>query len=98
MQSPQITVDHDRILISGELTFATVRAIWEASQSLFPRNGQWSCDFSQVTTCDSAGLALLIEWIKRAQKKKIKLRFLELPQQLQSIFSAAKLNKLLDGL
>ncbi len=97
MPDPQITVDQDRILISGELTFATVSDLWEASKRLFPQKGQWNCDFSQVTACDSASVALLVEWLRVAQKKKIKLQLLALPRQLQSIIAAAKLETLFES-
>ena len=96
MLKQQITIQEDRILISGELTFSTVTALWEFSQKLFPQQGQWNCDFSQVTSCDSAGLALLLEWIKLAKQKGKKLRFLQLPKQLQAIAAPAGLNALLD--
>lgn len=96
MPNPQITIQQDKILISGELTFATVTAVWESSQKLFPQQGSWNCDFSQVTTCDSAGLALLLEWLKLAKQQGKKIRFLELPQQLRSVAVPAGLNELLE--
>jgi phospholipid transport system transporter-binding protein len=96
MLKPPITIQGDRIFISGELTFATVPAVWELSLKLFPEKGAWCCDFSQVTACDSAALALLLEWLKLAKKKAKLLQFLDLPSQLRSLATPAGLNELLD--
>ncbi len=97
MAGKQITISQDKILISGELTFATVAAILESSRKLFPRLGSWSCDFSQVTHCDSAGLALLLEWLKMGRQRQTKVRFSQLPQQLLAIAIPAGLNTLLEA-
>ena len=94
MLNQSITIQQDRILISGELTFATVEGILKQSQKIFPKQGQWNCDLSQVTTCDSAGIALLLEWLKWAGQRQIKLCFFQLPNQLQAIIAAAGLDKL----
>ncbi len=94
MSNQQIRVEQDRILISGELSFVTVYAVLESSKKLFPPQGPWNCDLSQVSNCDSAGVALLVEWLQLAQQKKIKIRFLQLPQQLQTIIAATGLNQL----
>lgn len=96
MANQQITISQDQILISGELTFATVASVLEASYKLFPQQAVWNCDFSQVSDCDSAGLALLLEWLKLAEQRKIKVRFLQVPKQLLSIATPAGLNQLLE--
>jgi phospholipid transport system transporter-binding protein len=97
MPTQPIILSQDRILISGELTFATVGSLLESSHLLFPQQGPWNCDFSQVTHCDSAALALVLEWLKMARQRNIKLRFSQLPQQLLSIAVPAGLGALIEA-
>jgi phospholipid transport system transporter-binding protein len=40
---------------------------------------------SRVTNADSAGLALLIEWIKYTRSNRISLHFKNIPEQLLSL-------------
>ncbi|MCK7579441.1 MAG: STAS domain-containing protein [Chromatiales bacterium] len=42
-------------------------------------------DLAQVERADSAGLALMIEWLKRAQVAGCKLRFANIPVQVQTL-------------
>ncbi len=92
----QIRLSGDRFFISGNLSFATAAAVLEESKTLFTQQGPWNCDFSQVQACDSAGLALVLEWIKMAEQRKIQIHLYQLPQQLQSIAASAGLKTLLE--
>lgn len=96
MSEQQTLLSQGRILISGALTFTTVARVLAASHLLFPPEGPWHCDFSQVTACDSAGVALLVEWLKWARQKRVQVRFDHLPQQLESIAMTAGLRTLLE--
>jgi phospholipid transport system transporter-binding protein len=89
-----LTVRENIFYLSGDLTFATVTELWKASQILFLQQAAWNCDFSQVKACDSAGLALIIEWIKAAKKQKKSLSLGQLPQQLCSLAAASGLDTL----
>lgn len=48
-------------------------------------------DLSKVTSVDSAGLALMIEWIKQCQQNDCEIEFKNIPEQL---FALAKLSGL----
>lgn len=91
----QISIQGDSLIISGEMTFSTVPDLWKNSQLIFPRQAAWNCDFSQVTSCDSAGLALLLEWLKFSKAQKKKIQFMNIPQQIWSIAAAAGLDAIL---
>ena len=39
-------------------------------------------DLQQVTQADSAGLALLIEWLRQARKANVSLSFSNIPPQM----------------
>jgi len=96
MMNTQISLNQGKIMVAGELTFSSVQDLWEKSKMLFPQQGEWVCDFAQVSSCDSAGLSLLFEWIKLAKQRGRKLRLLQVPKQLLSLATAAGLNKILE--
>lgn len=71
--------------VKGDLTFVTLDQ--QSAQSLkFLAYEQSICiDFAQVNSADSAGLALVIEWIKRSELLGINLVFKNTPQQLLAL-------------
>lgn len=89
MEAASIVEKDNRLLVSGELNFATVMDLWNKSLPLFTRQSQLTIDLSQVTTSNSAGLALLIEWLKLAKNEKKTLKFVNIPQQLQTLADVA---------
>ncbi|HEX9801827.1 MAG TPA: STAS domain-containing protein [Gammaproteobacteria bacterium] len=82
--------------ISGELTFATVTALLEQSRALFSQADEAvEVDLGAVERVDSAGLALLIEWLRLAREKGVDIRFSHLPQQMKAIAAASDLDSIL---
>ena len=82
--------------VSGELTFATVAELWRANGSLFSGTAsEFSLDLSAVSRADSAGLALLIEWMRSARADGKAVRFLHVPQQLLEIARISGLESIL---
>jgi phospholipid transport system transporter-binding protein len=87
-----------RIPVSGPLTFATVPDLVSLSR-------QWrgtgttevELDLSAVPRADSAGLALLLEWLSHARADGIQLRFSGIPDQLAELVQANGLEDLLLG-
>lgn len=82
-----ITVQNDKLLVAGDLVFATVMQLWDASLPLLAKQAQLNFDFSQVTNSDSAGVALMIEWAKYAKQARKTIHFQHLPTQLASIIA-----------
>lgn len=71
------------IRVSGELNAASVPQLLTDAQPLFQQSGkQVSIDLSDVSRADSSGLALLIDWMRSAQKQQQQLSFRRLPEQL----------------
>lgn len=84
------------LTISGELTFATVTALLEQSRALFSQADEAvEVDLGAVQRVDSAGLALLIEWLRLAREKGLTIRFSHLPQQMKAIAAASDLDSIL---
>ena len=86
-----------RYTISGELSFSTVNAILvESKKVIFSKPAaEIELDLSGVTRADSAGLALLIQWMRIARSHNSKVHFLHLPEQLKAIASAGEVTSLL---
>lgn len=76
---------HGRLMVSGQLNFSSANKIWNASLPLLANQQEWHFDLSKVISSNSAGLALLIEWIKYAKQMNKVISFTRLPEQLQSI-------------
>ncbi len=89
MNLAAIVKQDNRLIVSGDLTFATVNALWQQSLSLLSNSPELNFDFSGAKTVNSAGLALLIEWIKYARQHKKNLHFSQLPDEFRSIGEAA---------
>jgi len=78
-------VDQGRFKISGALNFATVPDVWQKSQRLFQNCQSLVIDFTEVTHSNSAGLALLTEWMRAAKARNQAIVFQHIPTQMQEI-------------
>ena len=90
-----IAIEKDRLIVSGDLDFSTVMLLWKQSLPLISSLKELNFDLAQVNTSNSAGLALLIEWIKYAMQTKKPIQFMQIPKQLKSIISAAGMDEVL---
>jgi phospholipid transport system transporter-binding protein len=72
-------------IIDGDLTFATIDKKVVKSFDFLKTAKQITIDLSQVTCTDSAGLALMIEWIKHSRLHHTQLHFKNIPEQLRNL-------------
>ncbi len=84
-------------MVSGDLTFATVREVYEQSlgfahQLPLPTD----IDLEAVEKADSAGLALLLEWQSWARKKNHLFHFVRVPERLRELARMAEADKILE--
>ena len=84
-----------RFVVSGELTFATVKQLNEQGERLMARDNELVFDFSQVSRSNSAGLVLLTSWLRAAKQQHKSICFINLPQQLLAIAHACRLEHVL---
>ena len=83
------------IRVVGELTFATVPDFLLASREWFSTTEKsLAVDLSGVTKADSAGVALMVEWLKLAQAGGLALRFTNLPQQVRDLIRLTGLDSI----
>ncbi|HCU54813.1 MAG TPA: hypothetical protein DIC36_11245 [Gammaproteobacteria bacterium] len=81
--------------VQGALTFDTVPDWFAKGSGWFSGDGELIIDLAGVTRTDSAGLALLIEWLRLARTAKRPLRFTNVPDQVQTL---TRINGLQDAL
>lgn len=84
-----------RLQLQGELSFATVPALWRHSLELLSAEEQICVDLKQVQRSDSAGLALLVEWMRAAKRLGKPVQFLNMPQQMLDIARVSSLDQVL---
>lgn len=79
--------------LSGELNFDTVPELLKSSHALFRDAERIDIDLSAVARSDSAGLALLVEWMRQAEKMHKPIQFLNIPQQMMAIVRVSGLDQ-----
>ncbi len=84
-----------RLEIHGELSFASVPALWRDCRAQYASGKDIDVDLGQVRRSDSAGLALLVEWLREAQRNGASLRFFNIPAQMLEMARASGLDQIL---
>jgi phospholipid transport system transporter-binding protein len=74
-------------LVDGELSFATVPDLLERGRAVFAggSSGPLELNLGGVTRVDSAGLALLIEWLKVARRARRSIVYVNVPEQMMAM-------------
>ena len=85
----------ESIQLRGELTFATVNKVLTESVTLFEAIPSLKIDLSAVTNSDSAGLALLVSWLRSAKQAGKQIVFANIPEQLLVIADISGVDELL---
>jgi len=70
--------------VSGNMTMDTVSALF-AEGLKSNQSGSVEIDFAQVEKMDSSAVSLMLVWLREAQRKQVSLRFLNVPENLQSL-------------
>ncbi len=83
------------IHVAGDLTFATANDVQMEIQDKLKAVPTITVDLAEVTRSDSAGLALLIDWMRKAKKEDKAITFHNVPQQMIAIAHASGLEELL---
>jgi phospholipid transport system transporter-binding protein len=84
-----------RFALSGDMTFDTAGQILRQSEEPFEEHTRIEVDLSGVEDTDSAGLALLLEWITWANHTVREIRFLEMPEKIRAIARTTEVEHLL---
>jgi phospholipid transport system transporter-binding protein len=86
-----------RFAMSGHLTFQTVPQYQAKAGALFEGGAQaLTIDMQGVSQADSAGLALMIEWLLQARAAKRRLVFSNIPEQVSDLIRVNGLTPLFE--
>lgn len=89
------TEDPETWKVTGEMTFASVPALQGQSPELFSSPPQ-TLDLSGVERIDSAGIALVMEWARRARAAKVNMRLVNVPPGMMSLSKTTGIDRLLN--
>ncbi|MEK7360692.1 MAG: STAS domain-containing protein [Pseudomonadota bacterium] len=91
-----ITQEGDRLLFDGAVTIGTVPALLEQCRALLAP-GVAVLDFKGVTEVDSAAVALALECLREARRRKLALSLANLPDALQNLAELYAVSELLQA-
>jgi phospholipid transport system transporter-binding protein len=86
-----------RFRVSGVLDASTAREVLEESESRFEQFKELDVDLGGVGESDSAGLALLIEWLRVARQGNKAIRFANVPAQIEALARISEVDDLIGG-
>jgi phospholipid transport system transporter-binding protein len=87
--------EHGRSRVQGVLHFSTVTALLRPGTEAIGSGHAAIIDLAGVSDSDSAGLALLIEWLSVAKAGSRALRYENVPAQLHQLARLSEVDELL---
>ena len=92
-------VGPNKFAVSGALTFATARSALARGIAAFSSasGGPIEVDCAAVGASDSAGLAVLLEWLAWARRNGRELRYSRVPEAIGAIARISEVDGLLLG-
>lgn len=88
--------DTGAVRLRGELTFATVPQLHPDGRRVIEQcTSGLEMDLSGVTRADSAGLALLVDWLAYAGTRQCALRYAHLPASIEALAGLSDVSALL---
>jgi phospholipid transport system transporter-binding protein len=73
------------IVVKGPVTFATAGTLLDTGRTMFAGQPVVTVNLHEVTNVDSAGLALLLEWLRQARAERRAVLFQGVPDKLFAI-------------
>lgn len=84
-------MDGGRYQVLGPLTFDTVPEVYAKFAPWAGPAREFVIDLARVERADSAGLALLLEWLRAAHAHDRGIRFVNIPAQLRALIHVSGL-------
>jgi phospholipid transport system transporter-binding protein len=91
-----ITQEGERLLLDGPVTIGTVSALLTHSRALLAP-GVAVLDFKGVAEVDSAAVALALECMREARRRKLALSLANLPEAMQHLAELYAVSELLEA-
>jgi phospholipid transport system transporter-binding protein len=86
-----------RYRVSGDLGFDSVADLWKQSLAQLDGSTDPIVDLSQVSHVDSAGLALIIEWVRWAHGNGVRLQLIKVPEKVLALARISEIDGFLAG-
>ncbi len=88
-------MENNHYLLTGILSFDTVSQLEDDIETLTKQGMEIVLDLSGILRVDSAGIVVLLEWMKHARKSGKQVFFTNIPQQLLDIARVSDLDGIL---
>lgn len=82
--SKTVRQEGGKIRVEGSITIDNVVAITQHGVTLFEENSL-DIDLASVAEVDSSIVSMLLEWLREAKRKNIRLRFINIPESVTSL-------------
>jgi phospholipid transport system transporter-binding protein len=86
--------DAGRYAVVGQMTLPVAKQLLDEGRQLFDRSDA-VIDLARVSEVDSTGLAVMLEWIRSAQRQNHRLSFANIPDNLKSLADVYGVSELL---
>jgi phospholipid transport system transporter-binding protein len=80
-------------IVDGDLTFSTIDKQTVKNVAFLTASKHITIDLGRVVCTDSAGLALMIEWIKYTRHHRTQIAFKNIPEQLLNLAKLSGFDK-----
>lgn len=84
-----------RFVLTGDLSFETAERLLRESEEMFEQHTRIEVDLTGVEKADSAGLALLLEWVTWANHTVREIRYAGMPERILAIAKTTEVDHLL---
>jgi phospholipid transport system transporter-binding protein len=90
-----VIAKQDTLAVSGDLNFNNVFLLYQASLPYLQQTERYHIDFAGVTSSNSAGIALIMEWIRFASLNHRPISFAGVSAGLRAIAKVGDVEKLI---
>ena len=94
MKQADIVSENNILFIRGKIDFFNVMSVYQESLAFLKDHSPCTIDFSRLLEVNSAGIALIIEWIKYSKAEDKPIVFQGIPQDLIALAKAANIDSL----
>jgi phospholipid transport system transporter-binding protein len=91
----RVTVKQDTLQVAGDINFDNVFLLYQESLPYLQQAERYHVDFAGVTSSNSAGIALIIEWVKFASLNHRTISFGGVSAGLRAIAKVGDVEKLI---
>jgi phospholipid transport system transporter-binding protein len=96
MTADVIRREGGELSVEGSITIDNVVSVVANGVALFDGEDV-TIDLGRVTEADSAAVSLVLEWRREAARRRLQIRFLNTPQNLQSLMQLYGVSELMSG-